>query len=103
MQIPYDGDILGASSRSSKAAGFLKNLVDVKRFSNQMELPGIGHREGKQTLDDARQFLELLVKNAKSLTIFLSAARLGEEQFCLAVKNGERSAQFVRGVSHKLA
>ena len=67
-----------------------------------MQLPGVSHREGEQTLHDASQFLELIVEYTERLAIFLRASRFGEQQLCLAMKNGERSAQLVRSIRHKL-
>jgi len=68
---------------------FFENLVDVKGFPDQMQLPRVSHREREQAFHNPRQFLELIVEYTKSLAIFLRAPWFREQQLCLAVKNCE--------------
>src|SRR5258708_7995207 len=67
-----------------------------------MQLPGISHRKREQTFDDARQFLEFVVEDTQCFAVFVGGARLGKNQSCSAMENGEGSAELVRGIGHEL-
>src|SRR5690242_2128070 len=103
VQIPDNDNAFVPSTRSHQGTSLLKNFVYVKWLAHQVQLPGIRHRERKQAFHDSGQLLELVVEEAQRLSIVLCAARFGEQKFCLAVKNRQWCAQFVRGIRHKLA
>src|SRR5216683_6506162 len=102
VELAHNGNILCECARSHESTSLFQNLVNVKRLGHQVELSSVSHGKREQAFHNPSQFLELVTKVGQSLSIFFSTSGFGEQQFSLTMKNGERCAQFMRSIGHKL-
>src|ERR1700757_4361221 len=87
VELPEDDNSFSSCPRRNQRASFFQNFVDIERFGLQMQLPGVGNRERKQSLYHSRELLQLIIKDGKRFLVFLRCTRLGEQKLRFPVKN----------------
>src|SRR2546429_520166 len=88
--------------RADGAHALARRLVEIKVYELRTVLPGVGAREREEVFDDARQPPPLVVQYGERLAVLLGAPRLlRERDLGLAAHDGDRRAEFVRGVGHE--
>src|SRR5262249_27174397 len=85
-----------------RANRFRHEFVEIKLGGLEQRMAGIGTRQHKHVFDDARQATSLLFDDSESLTVFvlLTLSSLQRHRRGRA-DDRKRSAQFMRGISHK--
>ncbi len=85
VELPQNRNSLFPRPRGNQRASLFQNFVDIQRFGLQVQLPGIGDRKRKQSLNHARELFQFVIKDGKCFLVFLCRARLGKQKLRFAV------------------